>query len=124
MNIQHKKYNLFPENILVRDFFDKVSAEDIIESWEIIIENKMITPTIKGVINDLTRCELDMDVNGFSTVIEYFKKHKEFKGVKLAVVCDSPGKLVFPMLGEHRYSEMQIKPFSSVEAAVSWIIIG
>jgi len=98
MNIRHKKYNLFPENILVRDFFDN--------------------------INDLTRCELDMDVNGFSTVIEYFKKHKEFKGVKLAVVCDSPGKLVFPMLGEHRYSEMQIKPFSSVEAAVSWIIIG
>jgi hypothetical protein len=124
MNILHKKYNLFPENILVRDFIDEVRAEDIINSWEVIIDEKMITPTIKGVINNLIGCDLKMDMNGFNTVIEYFKEHKELKGLKLAVVCDSPGKLVFPMLGEHRYAEIQIKPFSSVEAAVSWIIIG
>ena len=123
MNIVHKNYNLFPENILVRDFIGKVSIEDIVKSWEIIIENKMLTPTIKGVINDLIGCELNMDMNGFKTVIEYLKTHNEFKGLKLAVVCDSPGKLIFPMLGEHRYTDIQIKPFSSVDAAKNWIII-
>ena len=123
MNIVHKKYNLFPDNILVRDFIGKVSVEDIVKSWEYIIENKMITPTIKGVVNNLMGCELNMDMNGFSTVIEYLKKHNEFKGIKLAVVCDLPGNLVFPMLGEHRYKDIKIKPFSSVKAAVNWIII-
>ncbi|MCF6356485.1 MAG: hypothetical protein L3J54_01650 [Draconibacterium sp.] len=124
MNIVHKKYSLFPEEILVRDFIGKVNEDDIVKSWGFVIENKMITPTIKGVINNLVGCELNMDMNGFKVVIEYFKKHKQFKDIKLAVVCDSPGKLVFPMLGEHRYTNIQIRPFSSVEAAVNWIIIG
>ena len=122
MNIIHKKYHLFPETILVREFEGTVSSKDIIESWEELIEKKMINSKLKGVINNLIECDLKMDIKSFNSVIMYIKKQKELKKIKLAVVCNSPRTFVFPILGEHRHKDLQIKPFSSIDAATNWIL--
>ena len=122
MSIICKKYDLFPETILIRDFTGKVSFKDNLDSWNSLVESKTINNKVKGVINNLLGSEIEMDMEGFKTVIAFLKKQNILKGIKLAVVCDKPGTLVFPILGEHRHSDLQIKPFSSIEAAVAWII--
>ncbi len=123
MSIVYKKHDLYPESILIREFVGKVTTKNIIESWEYLIENKLINENIKGVINDLTGCELIMDMDSFKTLLAYMKKQKLFKVIKLAVISDSPDTIVFPVLGENMERELSIKPFSTMEAAVYWISI-
>ena len=121
MSILYKKHGLYPDSILIRKFVGKVSVDDIIESWEYLQKNKLIDDKIKGLINDLTGCELLLDMNCFSTLMIYMKSQDFIRAIKIAVICDTPQKIVFPVMGEKHHSELKIKPFSTLEAAVHWI---
>jgi hypothetical protein len=113
---------LYPESILIRDFVGKVDVKEIIASWEYLIENKLIKYSIKGVINNLTRCDLLIDMESFKTLIDFLKKQDYLKGIKLAVICTNPVAIVFPTLGEYREPGLKIKPFTTMDAAVSWVL--
>lgn len=124
MGIEYKKHDLYPDSILIRDFFGQVSVEEIIESWESIIKNNLIKDSTKGIINNLSGCDLLMDMERFKTLMAYLRKKAQLKGVKLAVICDNPKTIIFPTLGESKEPELSIKPFSTMDAAVSWVILG
>ncbi|MDX1828661.1 MAG: hypothetical protein R3342_03850 [Lutibacter sp.] len=121
MSIIYEKHDLYPESILIRKFIGKVSLNDIIDSWEYLLVNKLTNKKTKGVINDLSDCELTMDMENFKTLINYLKKKDCFKEIKLAVITGSPQTMIFPFLGEEHEKELKIKPFSTMEAAVNWI---
>lgn len=121
MSIIYEKCNSHPESILIRKFIGKVNVNDIIESWKYLFENKLIDDKIKGVINDLSGCELLMDMKSFETLIGYIKKQDFIKGIKLAVISDSSKIIIFPFLGEKQEKELNIKPFSTLKAAVDWV---
>ena len=122
MSILYRKHDKYPESILIRDFADKVSVTDIIHSWDILIEQGMLNSNIKGVINNITGCQLAMDLDSFYTLIDYIKTKDILRKVKLAVVCNNPKMIIFPILGEAEEKDLHIKPFSTVEAAVEWIM--
>lgn len=124
MSIEYAKHNLYPESILIRNFIGKVDVNDIIDSWEYLNKNKLIDKKIKGVITNLAGCELIMDMESFKTLIAYLKKEDYIKKIKLAVISEIPETIVFPFLGEIQESELKIKPFSTMEAAVNWIMKG
>jgi hypothetical protein len=115
---------MYPESILIRDFTEKVRIDDIIESWEYLTVNGMIDQEIIGVINNTTGCELEMDIQSFRILVDYLKKKDSLKRIKLAVICDNPKTIVFPMLGEYEEKELKIRPFSTLEAATDWIVNG
>ena len=122
MVIKFENYNEFPDLILVRKFSGEVEVDSIIESWKFLIENNLIKKTHLGVINDLTNCELLMNNKGFSTLTDYLINQEILKPLKLAVICNSPNKIIFPILGEKDVKELKIKPFYTLEAAVDWIV--
>ena len=124
MSIFYRKHELYPESILIRDFADKVSVENIINSWDTLLEQGMLTSNIKGVINNISGCELAMDLDSFYTLIDYIKSKDVLRSIKLAVVCNNPSMIVFPIMGETEVKELHIKPFSTIEAAVDWIMNG
>ena len=117
------KYDLHSESILIRNFVGKVTVLDIINSWEYLRENKLINKKIKGVLNNLCDCELIMNVESFEILISYIKQQDFMKGIKIAVMTDSPKIIVFPILAEEQQDTLKIKPFSTFEAAVNWILI-
>lgn len=121
MNFIYKKHELYPDQILIRTFVGKVDATSIVDSWEYLIKNKIVNSNIKGIINDLSDCDLNMDMGSFETLLAFMKKQEFFRGIKLAVVTDSPKTIVFPTLGEQMVSEFKIKPFTTMQAAVDWI---
>ncbi len=123
MSILYKKHHLYPESVLIRKFVGKVSSDEIIDSWEYLKEKNLISKKIIGIINDLSNCELLMDMEGFKSLMDYMKKQNSFKGIKLAVICNSPETIIFPLLGESQEKELKIKPFSTQEAAVKWVSI-
>lgn len=120
MSIQ---YGLDSNSILIRNFIGKVSTQEIINSWEYIRENKLINPKIKGIINNLSDCELLIDFNDFETILSYIKKQDFLKNLKIAVVSDSPKIIIYPMLAEEQKAMPNIKPFSTFEAATNWILL-
>jgi hypothetical protein len=124
MSIFYRKYELFPESILIRDFADKVSVYEVIDSWEYLIENNMIGSSIKGVINNISGCKLEMDMDSFQILMDYLKRKDSLRRIKLAVICDNPKMIVFPLLGEFKEKELKIRPFSTLEAAAEWIMSG
>ncbi len=124
MSIVYRKHDQYPDSILIRDFVGEVSVNEIIESWDYIIANKLIKDSTKGIINNLTACDLCMDMDGFKTLMAYLKKQEYLKGVRLAVICNDPKTIVFPALGESKEPELSIKPFSTEDAALNWVLSG
>jgi len=122
MSIIYRKHELYPESILIRDFYGKIGVDDIIDSWKFIVENRLLTDSIKGVINNLTSCELNMELPDFEKLISFLKKQEYLMGVRLAVICTDPRMIIFPVLGEKIISEIKIKPFSTVDAGIEWIL--
>lgn len=122
MSIIYRKHELYPESILIRDFYGIIGVDDIIDSWKFIIENQLLKDSIKGVINNLTGCELSMEISDFERLISFLKKQDYLKGIRLAVICTNPKFIIFPVLGEKNISEVKIKPFSTVDAGVEWIL--
>ena len=84
MGIQYKFHDDYPESILVRNFVDLVNVDDIIDSWEYLIASKLINDNIKGIINNLTGCSLDMNLESFRKLIEYLRAKDQLKKLKLA----------------------------------------
>ena len=122
MTISFKKHELFPDEIIIRDFIGHVFVDQIIQSWEYLLKEELISNELKGVINNISECALEMTMPGFERLIAFLKSHEEFKRYKLAVICSDPKKIVFPMLGQNRESELKIRPFATVQSAVDWII--
>lgn len=122
MSINYRKHELYPDSILIRDFVGEVSVKEIIESWEYVIKSKLILKSTKGIINNLSSCDLLMNIDSYNILISYLKKQEYFSKIKLAVICDNPNTIVFPTLAERKEQKLQIKPFSTMIAAVDWII--
>lgn len=121
MSITYRRHEKFQDSILIRDFTGKVNVHEIIQSWETLLEKQLITPQTIGVMNNLVDCDLEMDMGSFNILLEYLKEHKALAQLKLAVICNDPKTIVFPALGEHKESDLTIKPFSSEKAALKWI---
>lgn len=122
MSIAYKYHEQYKNSILIRKFHGNINVIDIIESWNFLINHKLITPNILGVINDLQKCNLMLDFDSFETLTDFLKRHEQLRRLRLAVIIDTPEKIVFPMLGENHEKELKIKPFSTIEAATKWII--
>ena len=122
MGIYYSYHDLYPESILIRDFAGKVGVDEIIESWKYLITNNMISDATKGIINNISSCALHMNMENFKILINFLKTQDLLKKTKLAVICDNPKTIVFPALGESKEDELKIKPFSTMNAAVSWVL--
>ena len=120
--VQYSNFSFYSEKILVRKFNGAIQASDIIDSWKYVLRNNMISNEIKGVANDICNTELLMDMNSFGELMSYIKKNPVLSKLKLAVICDTPDKTVFPVVGNMENKELRIKPFSTMEAAARWIL--
>ena len=120
MRIIYEKHDFYTESILIRKFNGKVNLTNIIDSWKYLCKNKLTDKKIKGVITDLLECELNLDMKGIETLLGYMEKQDCIKKIKCAVISNNPKTIVFPFLGEKHKSELKIKPFSTMEAAVNW----
>lgn len=108
--------------ILVRKFIGVVSTEEIIESWDDIFSNKLINKNCKGVIDDLTKCKLNMNMASFQILLKYLKQNHLLKNIKHGVISDSPEDIVFPTIARNMDKEISICPFNTIEAASDWIL--
>jgi hypothetical protein len=120
MTIAYRYHEIYRDTILIRDFKNIITVNDINDSWNYLLENQKLTNKVKGIINNLDACELNMDFNSFKILTDYLNKNEIFRTLKLAVVCNRPEFIIFPMLGE-KEKKLKIKPFTTEQAVVKWI---
>ncbi|HPE58375.1 MAG TPA: hypothetical protein P5514_10935 [Bacteroidales bacterium] len=122
MSIWLKKHQLFPNEILVRDFSGEVGIDQILNSWNLLLRSRLLTDDTIGVINNLVNCELKLTIESFGKLTDFLKLNPRLRELKLAVVTDKPNVIVFPMMGEVQQKILKIKPFTTEEAAINWIM--
>ncbi|MFB6340344.1 hypothetical protein ACE1ET_01410 [Saccharicrinis sp. FJH62] len=121
MSIHYDQQNYPSGTVLIRDFEGNIEVQDIIESWKFLLTNNMLDENVLGVINNICACNLKMDINSFQYLIAYLKTEAAFKRIRLAVICEDPKKIIFPSMGEF-IENLQIKPFTTYDAAIDWIL--
>lgn len=109
-------------SILLRKVRGRAEFSDIYCSWNDMIKNGEISPGIKGIINDFHNAELIMNISDVKKLINLFEENSDiFGGKRIAVVVDSYKNIVFPMVGQKFASKMEVRPFSTYEAAYDWV---
>ena len=118
-----KRHDLYPELIIIRNFSGSVNSKEIIDSWKSIIENNVNNKNLIGIINDLTNCELQINLDSFKNILDFMNKQDFLKKLKIAVISESPNQIIFPFIAQKNEKDLNIKPFSTMDAATNWIII-
>ncbi len=111
------------KGIMTRTFYGKIDADYIINSFEYIIDNNLPKDNCLGLISDFCNATIEMKMLDFRRVLVFIKKNKKIRDLKLAVIVDTPGKSIFPFLAQ-TVLNIQVRPFSTNEAAKKWIISG
>ena len=110
------------DRILVREIKGKVTFMDIFNSWQHLVRDGWLNPSLTGIINDFRDMELDAEVSDVKEVIGLIENNFDvFKGLRIAVIVDSYKNIVFPMMVEKLSKKVMIKPFSTFEAAQDWV---
>lgn len=106
-------------NILLREFYGKVKADDVIESFRYIFE-RYANDDLNGIISDFSQSKFSMSLGDFQKVLKYIKQTPDIYNFQLAIVVNTPQQTIFPIIAKARFKKLDIKPFSTVDAALNW----
>lgn len=108
--------------IITRCFCGEVRLQDNIDSWDELFSEYDFT-SIRGVINDFSEAEMRMEIDEISTLLKYLSEHlSNLPNIKLPVIALKPEIIVFPSIAANDFPNLNIKPFSTIEGALSWIL--
>ena len=107
-------------NIIIREFYGVVQAEDVINSFEYIFK-KYDIENIDGIATDFDQAKFAMNLKQFQAVLNYINKNPILFKIKMAVIVNTPKKIIFPILAKTMLKKLNIKPFTTRNAAVVWL---
>jgi len=118
------QYQFDPANgIMYKLYFGSISIEDIISSWEYAFVNNLITKETKGFILDYRHATFNMQVERYTDIADFYKKNIHvFRNHKFGILTNNPQNVVIPMLVETKDDGYFSKPFSTLEAALQWVL--
>ena len=109
------------DGVIMRRFSGEVCFEDIIESWNKLFSSYTNLNDYKGILTNFLDAEVSHEDNNLNVLVEFLKGYlDQLKDLKIAIVMDTPMVTNTIIVGQ-RVKSLQIKPFSTVEAAMQWI---
>ena len=109
--------------IFFKHYYGIISLEDIRSSWEQIFYTDLIPSETKGFVVDYRNAVMNIPPGQHARIAEYYKEHLEvFNNRKIAVLTENPQNVVISILVESKDEGYQSKPFSTMEAAVRWVL--
>ena len=109
------------DGVIIRRFTGEVKFEDVIESWNMLFTNYPMLEDYNGILTTFLDSEIELEDKNLNALVEYLKNHLEqLKDLKIAVVMDTPMVTSTIIVGQ-RVKSLQIKPFTTLEAAMHWI---
>ncbi len=109
--------------IFFKNYNGEITLEDITSSWEYIFKNSLIPKEIKGFIVNYKNAILNMKINEYEGIVNFYKNNLDvFGNYKIAVITTNPRDIVIPILVESKDNGYQSKPFSTIKAAMVWVL--
>ena len=108
--------------VIVRRFKGDVCFEDMIESWKQLLVKYPNLEAYKGILTSFLDADIRGEDGNMNVMVEFLKEHLDkLKDLRIAMVMDTPLVTNTIIMGE-RMKSLQIKPFSTEEAALQWIV--
>lgn len=109
--------------ILFKTYYGLISIEDIESSWEYAFKNDLIPNEKKGFILDYRESGFDITPKQSTAIADFYKKHLDvFGGYRIAILIEKPNDIVIPTLVELQDEGYSSKPFSTLKAAINWVL--
>lgn len=111
--------------ILYKYYFGEITLQDITDSWDESIRDKLIPENTKGFILDYRNATFKISIAEYPEIANYYKRHLEVFGNKrIAILTENPKDVIIPMLVEEQDEGYESKPFSTLDAATRWVLDG
>lgn len=109
--------------IQFKTYYGSITIEDIESSWEYAFANNLLNPERKGFILDYLNSSFCIDLDRYTAISNFYKKHLDvFGNFKIAILIASPKDIIIPVLVEYQDDGYCSKPFSTLEAAIEWVL--
>ncbi len=110
--------------ILYKTYFGAITLEDINSSWEYAINEGIIPKETRGFILDYREAHFDIPIARHNEIADFYKNHINiFGGFKIAIVTENSKDIVIPVLVEMHDEGYVSRPFTTIKAAIEWIMI-
>ena len=118
------KFNYNSNNkIFYKYYYGDIYIEDIVNSWNDIINNNKLPNDFKGIIVELKNGNIKMTIEELIGVSQYYKKNIDvFGNKKIGYITNNPTQTVYSMLVEQKDKDYQTKTFSHLGAAEHWVL--
>ena len=111
--------------ILFKTYYGAITIEDINSSWKFAFREGLIPEVKCGFVLDYRKARFDVVPGRHVEIAAFYKRHIEvFGGYRIAIVTEEPKDIVIPVLVEMHDEGYHSRPFSTMEAAVSWVLAG
>lgn len=109
--------------IVTKTYFGDIYIDDIFETWDEAIEKNQIPNDVSGFLLDYKNANLNVPPLQTSGIAKYYRDHLElFANKKIAILSESSKNIIVPILMQEMDQGYVSKPFSSLEAAINWIL--
>lgn len=115
------KYD-YRDRIMFKYYFGLITVENVKESWRDAIEKKLIPGDVIGFVLDYRSAHFDIKPGRHIEIPEFYQQYPHvFHKKRVAIVTENPEDIVYPMLIQTKDKGYMSEPFSTVDAAISWI---
>lgn len=109
------------DGVIIRRFSGEVCFEDMMESWRKLIATYDNLQNYKGILTSFLDADIKEEDKNMNILVEFLLGYvDQLKDLKIAVVEITP-LVTNTIIVSQKVKSLQIKPFSTIEAAMYWI---
>lgn len=109
--------------IIIRKIVGEINAQEVLDTFQTIVDMVDDGFEAVGIINDLTEGKLNVQLNEIPKIATFLKENAHvFSELKMAACVSSPSTITIPLLVARQATKINIKAFNTVDAARQWIL--
>ena len=123
-DFEHSIDSFFGKEILFRTYKGSLTAEKEIQMLQYELDEGLLHDQVHGMVIDLSSAQFDMKSGDVKIILDFISSNKRLAQLKFAIIVGSPDQIIHPMLGALYNENIKVKPFSTRQAAIQYIIVG
>jgi hypothetical protein len=121
-DFEHSTQSFFGKEILFRTFQGIFTADKEIQMLEYALEEGLLNDQVRGMVIDLSAATFDMEPGDVNRIVDFVSSETRLSHLIFAIIVGSPDQIIHPLLGSIYNKNIKLKPFSTRQAAIQYII--
>nr|WP_321357795.1 hypothetical protein [uncultured Draconibacterium sp.] len=122
MEVEKFKYE-YKDCIVFKSYFGLITVDDVKKSWLDGIAKNSFPVETTGFVLDYREAHFDIEPGRHIEISTFYRQHPDiFENKRIATVTENPDDIVFPMLIRLQDRGYESRPFSTMDAAIHWVL--